>query len=392
MKHQNIQLKLNELRKNKRFRKARTLTSRGILISEDSTAAASRQMINLSSNDYLGLSGDTELQALFFDSTMGANASNWMGACSSRALTGTSPSHTQLETNIAQSYRQQRALILNSGYHANCGIIPAITNSSDLVLTDKLIHASLIDGVRLGKAAYKRFAHNNMAILENILHDSRDNYDNVWIVTESLFSMDGDYAPLSQLVKLKEQYDANLYVDEAHAVGCLGKNGLGLSEQLGLLNKIDLLVGTFGKALAGYGGYVTGDRVLIEAIENFARPWIFSTALPPVMIDWNTFIWQRIPSLGLEREQLHRSAKTFREGLNSVGLACLGDSYIIPLLVPGNSQVIALASRLESAQILALPIRSPTVAVAAERVRFSLSAKMSASEIERCIQEIKNAQ
>ena len=230
-----------------------------------------------------------------------------------------------------------------------------------------------------------------MGHLKQLLDDQRCKYDNVWIMAESLYSMDGDFAPLAELVELKQRYDAYLYLDEAHAVACMGSSGLGLSEALGLSNSIDLLIGTFGKALAVYGGFVTGSHVLMDTIENFARPWIFSTSLPPIVIDWNQFIWNKLPSLAGSRTKLQQSANTLRKGLKELGQSCLGESYIVPLLKPGNANVMALSKKLQSAEILALPIRSPTVAKGTERIRFSLSAEIPPEEIQRCLKEIMNA-
>ena len=386
MKHASLKSRLDDLKMQSRFRKARTFQCKGYQVT-----ANSNELINFSGNDYLGLAGDSVMQAKFFEAFLETNTQNWMASSSSRALTGTFPSHKLLEENVAQSYNKERALIFNSGYHANSGILPAITTSDDLILTDKLIHASLIDGVRLGKAYYKRFAHNDMQHLDQLLEENRQEFKNIWIVTESLFSMDGDYAPLAELIRLKEKYKAYLYIDEAHAVGCIGPNGLGLADELGLIGDIDLLVGTFGKALAGYGGFVAGDRVLIETMENFTRSWIFSTSLPPITVDWNNFVWGKLAQLPERRERLCLSTKLFREGLCEWHQSIPGDSHIIPLITPGNANVMELASRLEKAGILALPIRSPTVAQGQERIRFSLTADISEDHIEKCLVEINHA-
>ncbi len=379
MKHTHLNQTLADLRKNNTFRQARTLNADGYTANSDNSA-----LVNFSSNDYLGLAGNTDLQKHFFQQVDIAK-SNWMSASSSRPLTGTSSNHTQLESLLARSYSKTSALLFNSGYHANTGILPAITSEQDLVLADKYVHASLIDGLRLGHAKFKRFAHNNLDHLTQLLEKYRSEYRDVWIVTESIFSMDGDIAPLTELVALKNEYQCGLYVDEAHAVGCFGLNGLGLTEQLNLVNEVDLIIGTFGKALAGCGGFVVGDQVLIDSMINFSRSWLFSTALPPINIEWNIFIWQQLANFKLERQKLSELSERFKNRLNALEIEYLGDSQIVPIIEAGNENVVRLAAKLEENGVLAMPIRSPTVAAGSERIRFSLTANMPESALSICI-------
>ncbi|MCL4133217.1 UNVERIFIED_CONTAM: hypothetical protein GTU68_051229 [Idotea baltica] len=316
---------------------------------------------------------------------MGSTKNNWMSASSSRPLTGTSPGHTRLEAFLARSYDKDKALFFNSGYHANTGILPAITTEHDLILADKYVHASLIDGLRLGDAKFKRFAHNDLDHLAQLLAKYRNEYRDVWIVTESVFSMDGDTAPLAELVALKNEYQCALYVDEAHAVGCIGPTGLGLAEQLNLLGEVDLIIGTFGKALAGCGGYAVGNQTLIDSMINFSRSWLFSTALPPINIEWNLFIWQQLAGFNTERQKLTKLGDFFKNGLTKQGIEYLGNSHIVPIIEPGNDNVVKLSAKLEKNGILAMPIRSPTVAIGSERIRFSLTANMPESALSSCI-------
>lgn len=339
-----------------------------------STAASG--LVNFSSNDYLGLAGDLSLIEDFFKDIDVAQKSNWMSASSARPLTGTSLTHASLESAIAKDYGKDKALLFNSGYHANSGILPAITDKNDLILADKLVHASIIDGLRLGSATFKRFAHNDMEHLARLLERYSGQYPRIWVVTESVFSMDGDMAPLSKLVALKERYGAFLYVDEAHALGCLGENGLGLADALGLVEDIDVIVGVFGKAMAGVGAFATAQDVLVESMVNFSRSWLFSTALPPVNVEWSYYIWLRLKSYSAQRKQLQQLTTIFRKGLKDIGQPCLGESYIVPLLKSGNEQVVQLSKKLEQEGFLALPIRSPTVKKGSERVRFSLTANI----------------
>ncbi len=379
MKFANLSKALSELKKNNAFRQARTFDVNGYAIKINDS-----QLINFSSNDYLGLAGNRDLQTQFFEQADMAK-NNWMSASSSRPLTGTNSSHTQLESLLANSYGKTKALLFNSGYHANTGILPSITDEQDLILADKFVHASLIDGLRLGNAKFKRFAHNNLEHLSQLLSTYRDQYRNVWIVSESIFSMDGDIAPLADLVALKNKHQCSLYLDEAHAIGCLGKNGLGLAEQLNLIEEVDLIIGTFGKALAGCGGFAVGNQTLIESMINFSRSWLFSTALPPINIEWNLFIWQQLASFNHERENLSKLGYLFKSGLEKSNKEFLGDSHIVPVLESGNEHVVALSSSLETKGILAMPIRSPTVPKGAERIRFSLTANMTEESVSHCL-------
>lgn len=386
--HKKLKRKLEHLQQNGGYRVSRPLAANGFRVSDSSLSEKqSQELINFSSNDYLGLTGDADLQDNFFKQA-GVKKSNWMSSSSARPLTGTSPVHAELEASIAKSYGKNGALLFNSGYHANTGILPALTDKHDLILADKLVHASLIDGLSLGQATCKRFAHNNMTHLEQLLTKFSDDFDTVWIVTESVFSMDGDIAPLSELVGLKQRFNACLYVDEAHAVGSLGQQGLGLVVEQNLEQDVDLIVGTFGKSLAGYGGFVTGDQLLIDAMINFARSWLFSTALPPINIDWNLFVWQQLSEFSAQRQHLNDLTQSFKQQLSDAQENYLGETYIVPLVKPGNSQVIALAQALSEQGILALPIRSPTVAKGAERIRFSLTANIPEADIQHCVQTL----
>jgi len=386
--HKKLQTKLEQLRKNGGHRISRPLAANGFRVND---ASHPQDLINFSSNDYLGLTSDNDLQQDFFKQA-GIKKSNWMSSSSARPLTGTSLTHAELENCIAKSYHKSGALLFNSGYHANTGILPALTDKTDLILADKLVHASLIDGLSLGQATCKRFAHNNMGHLEQLLTKFSREFDNIWIVTESVFSMDGDIALLSDLVRLKQRFKAYLYVDEAHAVGSLGKQGLGLAVEQNLEKEVDLIVGTFGKSLAGYGGFVAGDQILIDAMINFSRSWLFSTALPPINIDWNLFIWQQLSTFSAQRQQLNHLTILFKEHLSDAQQNYLGETYIVPLLKSGNPQVIKLAKTLSEQGFLAMPIRSPTVAQGAERIRFSLTANIPESEIQRCVQALVAAQ
>lgn len=386
-----LKQKLDALRAVNGLRQSRPLQVTSYTAAKTTHASALIQpLVNLSSNDYLGLTGDQNLLENFFKDIGISQKLNWMSASSARPLTGTSLTHEALEKAIAKDYGKDKALLFNSGYHANSGILPAITDKDDLILADKLAHASIIDGLRLGRATFKRFAHNDIAHLKTLLERYSGQYPRIWIVTESVFSMDGDVAPLLELVALKKRYSAFLYVDEAHALGCLGVKGLGLAEELDLVDDVDVLVGVFGKALAGVGAFATAQDVLIDSMINFSRSWLFSTALPPINIEWSYYIWLQLEGFQTQREQLKKLTASFREGLRDINQSCLGETYIVPLMKPGNDAVVQLSNSLEEEGFLALPIRSPTVKKGSERVRFSLTANIPEDALKAVIDVLAN--
>ena len=277
-------------------------------------------MLNLSSNDYLGLAADTELHQTYLE---GLSVDRLLlSSSSSRLLTGNFAVYEELEEELAARFGREAALVFNCGYHANTGILPAICTPRTLVLADKLIHASLIDGMRLSSATAMRFRHNDLKHLERLLERYIDSYELVIIVTESVFSMDGDLANLQQLVALKRRYPDKvmLYVDEAHAFGVFGPTGLGLAEEIGCIADIDLLVGTFGKAGASAGAYLICSCAMRSWLVNKMRPFIFTTALPPLSIDWTLFILRLLPSMQVRRKHLASLGSALRNQLTENGL------------------------------------------------------------------------
>lgn len=343
-----------------------------------------RTMLNLSSNDYMGVGVDTALwQAFLAKETQRDDFGG--GSCSSRLLTGNHPAYTSLENKLAEWYGTEAALVLDSGYHANIGILPALTTAEDLILADKLVHASLIDGMRLSLAECVRFRHNDLAQLESILEKRRGDYEQVFIVTESVFSMDGDLADLRKLVELKKKYDCLLYVDEAHAVGVRGEQGLGLAEEQSVLPDIDLLVGTFGKAVASQGAFVVCKSVIREYLVNTMRPLIFSTALPPASVRWTEFAMERLIRQNNERKTLAGISARLRGDLVSVGLKTAGESHVVPLVVGDNTKAVRLSDYLQDNGFFVLPIRTPTVPPGSERLRFSLTTQITEQQIDRLI-------
>lgn len=341
-----------------------------------------KRYLNLSGNDYLGLAADDSLRDQFWHSD--AAKALPLSSSSSRLLTGDFPIKRDLEALLAKQFKREAALLLNSGYHANMGILPALADKNTLILADKWVHASLIDGIRLSGAKYLRYPHNDYTKLAQLVEEKHTQYQCIIIVTESLFSMDGDCADLPQLVALKKCYgNVMLYVDEAHAIGAYGDNGLGLAEAQGYLADIDILVGTFGKALASVGAYVVCDQIIKTYLINTMRPLIFSTALPPINVAWSHFIFSQLPHWQAKREQLAALGQHLRGAIHATNpQATAGDSYIVPLLLGDNHRAVAVAQHLQAAGLYCLPIRPPTVPAGTARVRFSLNAAIHHDELE----------
>lgn len=348
-------------------------------------------MLNLSGNDYLGLASDPQLRAKFWSS--GFAQEQALGSASSRLLTGNYPIYTELEALMAERFKSEAVLLFNSGYHANIGILPALTNKHTLLLMDKLVHASLIDGARLSGAHFLRYRHNDYQHLERLLQQHHANYERIIIVTESVFSMDGDCADLKQLVRLKQHYDkVALYVDEAHAIGAYGPTGLGLSEAQGCIAEIDLLVGTFGKALGSVGAYVVCSQLLKDYLINSMRPLIFSTALPPITIAWTYYLFKQLPHFHEKRQHLARLSAQLKEAIEGItGQENTSQSCVVPFILGENQRAVQMAQYVQEAGYYCLPIRPPTVPAGTARIRFSLSADMRTEEIDSLIHVLELA-
>jgi len=343
-----------------------------------------RKMLNMSSNDYLGLASNENLRQSFLQQY----ADNFPSftSSSSRLLTGNFPVYTDLEQFIAQRFQRESALLFNSGYHANLGILPALTTTKSLILADKLVHASMIDGIRLSQCEFFRYRHNDYEHLKSLLEKNAGKFDRTFIVTESVFSMDGDVADLNYLAQLKTQFpNTYLYVDEAHAIGVYGKNGLGIAEQANVIADIDLLVGTFGKALASMGAYVVCDQILKECLINQMRPLIFSTALPPFNVAWTHFIFERLPQFSKERTHLEQLSAFLRQEVEHRTQIMPSQTCIVPYILGENDATLAKAKDLQEQGYYCLPIRPPTVPKDTSRIRLSLTADMTMDEVKQFV-------
>ena len=334
-----------------------------------------KKLLNLSSNNYLNFADNEKITKEFLD-TVGYKYS--LGSASSRLLTGTLPVYKELESLLSGLYKKEAALIFNSGYHANVGISSALNQKGDVIFSDKLNHASIIDGMRLSEGKFFRFPHNNIEALENLIKRERENYNNAFIITESVFSMDGDIADLEKIVELKKKYNCYLIIDEAHAFGVFGENGLGIAESLGIIDDIDLIVGTFGKAVGSMGAFVVGSKVFIDFLINKSRPFIFSTALPPICIAFSKWVIE------------HKFSETRQKCQRMLSIAKKfgSESHIIPVIVGGNKETVDLCEILFHNGYFTLPIRPPTVPTGTSRIRLSLTCEIEEEEVNLLMEKI----
>lgn len=355
-----------------------------IEVSQKYLVYQNKRYLNFSSNDYLGLS-DANLQKQFL-SALDTEHLFLMSNPSSRLMTGNTHYYKELEDSLAAFYRKEAALVLGCGFLLNTGILPALTDERDLVVADKLVHASLIDGLRLCNCRWTRFRHNDMEHLESVLKKNRKDYRHVYIVTESVFSMDGDIAPLRKMMELKRQYDCSLYVDEAHAFGVRGEQGRGVAEEQGIIADIDILVATMGKALASQGAFVVCSDELKQILVNRMRTLIFSTALPPISLLWSKFLLEKLPAMADKRKHLADLSEWMRSRIPGNVSA----SHIIPVIVGDNFETLHLSEELIHKGYWITAVRYPTVPEGTARLRVSLSAAMSRDDVEGFVKELKN--
>jgi 8-amino-7-oxononanoate synthase len=351
-----------------------------------------RRFINFSSNDYLGLANDPRLR----EAATSAIDKFGVGAGASRLISGTQSPHLRLERALAEWKGTEAALCFSSGYAAALGTIPTLVAKNDVVLLDKLCHASLIDAAKLSGAVLRVFPHNHLAKLESHLEWARREQPakRVLVITESVFSMDGDHAPLRELVELKKRFSALLMLDEAHAVGVIGPNGRGLAAAERLDDEVDVQMGTLSKALGASGGYICGSRTLIDWLINRARSFIYSTAPPPATaaaalaaVDFlassegeerRLLLWERIR---LMQQLLPRAA--------AKGEDVAARSAIFPWIVGDEKAALDLAAVLQSEGFLVPAIRYPTVAKGAARLRITVTAAHKAAQIRELCKAIK---
>jgi 8-amino-7-oxononanoate synthase len=337
-------------------------------------------LLNLSSNNYLGLADHPRLK----EAAIAAVRAYGCGAGASRLITGTTPLHEQLEQRLAAFKGCEQALLFGSGYLANVGVITSLVRAGDVVLSDELNHSSIIDGCRLSRAERRIYPHCNTTALAQQLEDlQRIGHSGTrLVVTDSVFSMDGDLAPLAEIAALCEKYHAILMVDEAHATGCLGPSGRGLVAKSAIEAEFVISVNTLSKGFGVIGAFVSGNGPLREFLLNMARPFIFTTALPPADVAASLAaldILEEDPELPL---RLQRQAAFFRSGLQTLGFSTLAsETHIIPLLVGDETHALHMAEALREHGLYAVAIRPPTVSPGTARLRFSMMASHTREDL-----------
>lgn len=352
--------------------------------------AGEGKFLNFAANDYLGLSRHPAL----IEAAREATAQRGTGAGASRLVTGTDRAVLALEERLAAWKEKEAALVFSSGYAAAVGTIPALIGKGDTVILDKLAHASLIDAARLSGATVRVFPHNQVEKLGALLQklSGVGGKGRILIVTESIFSMDGDAAPLREIVELKERYGAWLLVDEAHATGLYGATGAGLLAETGLSGRVEIIMATLSKALGSVGGTIAGSRALIDWLTNRARSFVYSTALPPGVIAASRAaveVASRAEGAGL-RTRLRENIARFQAGLPSTWQKQkLSSSAIQPLICGEASAALELAAALRERGFLVPAIRYPTVARNAARLRVTLSAAHREDEIDALTRALK---
>ncbi len=345
----------------------------------------SKKILNFSSNDYLGLAGDRRLK----DAAIQAIERFGCGATASRLLTGDLTLHEELESDLARMMGAEAALVFGSGFLTNLGVMTTLAGVGDRVFSDTLNHASLIDGIRLSRASCDRYRHKDMAHLEELLNKNSQTAGKRIIVSESVFSMDGDIAPLEELSRLARQYQALLIIDEAHAIGVFGRNGAGVCRIPGNKAQPDVIIGTLSKSLGGYGGFVACSAPVRRLLINKARSFIYTTGLPPACLGSAREAVRIVTSEPELGKTLLKRARRFHSLLIEHGLKMPEfESQIIPIIIGGNEAVIYFSERLQAKGLLVKPIRPPTVPPGTERVRLSLTLSMSDAALEKAASAI----
>lgn len=345
---------------------------------------AGRPMILLSSNDYLGLATHPKV----VQAAIVATERYGVGSGASRLVSGTLPPHASLEVDLARFKRAEASLVFGAGYLTNVGVIPNLIGRGGLIIADRLCHASLIDGCRLSQADFRVFRHGDCAHLETLLR-RRSGTRRTLIITEGLFSMDGDVAPLADLVVLAERYDAMLYVDDAHGTGVMGVTGRGTIEQLGLEGRIPFHMGTLGKALGGYGAYVVGSHDFVQYLLNMARSFIFTTALPPAVAAAASAAITVVEQEPERRIRLWENRQYLFNGLQKQGFHLTPTtSPILPVLVGDAAKATAFADRLLAHGVYATAIRPPTVPDGTSRIRFTVTAAHTKDHLNEALQAV----
>ena len=336
-----------------------------------------KEYINFASNDYLNISTNTELIEEFFRFL---DKKPLMSSASARLLSGTSAEYNKLEQTVANLFKKESCLIFNTGYQCNLGVINTLCKKGDVIFSDKLNHASIIDGMRLSEGDFVRYRHLDYEHLESLLKQKRGNYSRAIIISESVFSMDGDIANIDKLIELKEKYNCLLMIDEAHAFCACGKGLTGISGG----KDVDIITATFGKALGSFGAFCVANKDIITYLTNKARSFIFSTSIPPINIIWtNWLLTQKIDFLKKQKDKLTILSKEVRNIYPSVSR-----SQIIPIIIGSNIETIKITEKLKALGYYVPAIRPPTVQEGSSRLRLSLTADTKLEDVKTILSSL----
>ncbi|MDW7660098.1 MAG: glycine C-acetyltransferase [Bacillota bacterium] len=341
-----------------------------------------QSVINLSSNNYLGFASHPRLK----EAAIKAVEKYGVGSGAVRTIIGNMDIHEELEVKLAKFKREEAVMVFQSGFNCNAGAIQAITNKGDLIISDELNHASIIDGVRLSRADKAVFKHSDMEDLVRVLEEKRSNYANCLIITDGVFSMDGDLAKLPEIVEIAEKYNCMTYVDDAHGSGVLGENGRGTVDHFGLHGRIDFTIGTLSKAIGVIGGYVAGSKVMKEWLLHRGRPLLFSTSLPPAAVGAIMEAVDLLSSTTEYTDRLWSNAKFFKAELGKLGYN-IGHSEtpITPVIIGDEAKTVAFSKRMLEKGVFVSAIIFPTVPKGTGRVRCMVTAGHTEEQLSRAV-------
>jgi 8-amino-7-oxononanoate synthase len=382
---QELSADLEVLRRAGLFRKLRRVSNRnGAVVDCDG-----RTVVDFASNDYLGLASDARLGKAALDAAGGAA----FGAAAARLVSGNSAEHELLEREIARFKQCEAAVLFSSGYAANVGTIPALAGKRDVIYSDELNHASLIDACRLSRAEVRVLPHLDVGALRSALSADAGRFRRHLIVVDAVFSMDGDLYPLPQLVTVAREHGAWTYVDDAHGTGVLGANGRGAAEHWGVEGKLDVVMGTLGKALGGSGAFVAGSRTLADFLVNRARTFVYTTGTAPLLAAASVQAIHIVEAEGWRRSRLRENARLLRGGLARMGLVCSGepDGHIVAVLLGEAEVAMRIGATLLEAGYLVGAIRPPTVPMGSARLRITLSAAHGQAQVDGLLLALSHA-
>ena len=378
-----FQNELNKLKESDTYRQIPNISEKDgeyVVINDE-------KLLNLSSNDYLNISTNENL-AKEFMKYFCSNPQCQFSSASARLLSGTTSVYRDLEKVLSELFHKDAALIFNTGYQCNLGVISTLARRGDVVFSDKLNHASIIDGMKLSDADFHRYKHLDYEHLETLLEKYRDKYDKAIIVSESVFSMDGDTADIKKLVELKKKYNAILMIDEAHAFCSIDDHLAGMSDRN---PDVDIITATFGKALGSFGAFAVSNKTIINYLINKSRSFIFSTSIPPINIAWTKWLLtEKREFLFEQKKKLARLIIAVHKYLKSIDINTVSESQIIPIIFGDDKKTVDIAEQLRNMGYFVLPIRPPTVPPNTSRLRLSLTADMDFEEVRTLIDYVKD--